>query len=61
VPKSQLVREAVFRYLEEPSGGLTAEEAWERMKPFVGIVEGNPELVTPEELADHIYRQNFRE
>ena len=58
VPRSQLVREAVTRYMEEPEGP-TAEELYERSKKYIGIIKGPPD---PDfDLAEHIYKQNFRE
>lgn len=58
--KSHLVREAVARYLAEAEGP-TAEELWERAKPFIGSVKLDHEAIMADPLARQIYEHNFRE
>ncbi len=58
--KSHLVREAVARYLAATEGP-TAEELWERSKPYIGIVQGDHEAMMADPLARQIYEHNFRE
>ena len=60
VPKSQLVREAVARYVTEPAEP-TPGETWERIKHFAGIVDSDRPMEEWDELAKQIYRNNWRE
>ncbi len=60
VPKSQLVREAVTRYMAEAES-LTAEQVWQRSLPFIGSLEGDHEAAMADPLYRQIYEMNFRE
>lgn len=60
VPKSQLVREAVQKYLAEPE--QESDEAfWERNKHFIGSVQGDHEAMMADPIARQMYEHNFRE
>jgi metal-responsive CopG/Arc/MetJ family transcriptional regulator len=59
VPKSQLVREAVSRYLAEPAAPAPGE-TWERIKHLVGILDVDYEDIK-DPIARQIYRNNWRE
>lgn len=62
VPKSQLVREAIARYV---AGGAVAEpdaeELWRRVQPFVGSMPLDHDAIEADEIARQIYRNNWRE
>ena len=60
VKKSQLVREAVTRYLEHEQQE-TPEQLWERLKPFVGSVDGDFAAAMQDPMARQIYENNFRD
>lgn len=60
VKKSQLVREAVAAWLDSAEGP-TAEEMWERAKPFIGVLSGNREAMMADPIARQMYERNFRE
>lgn len=60
VPKSQVVREAVARYVAEPEGP-TAEEIWERTKHFIGSMPLDREAMMADPIARQMYEHNFRE
>ena len=60
VPKSQLVREAVMRYVAEPE--RESDEAFfARNQHFIGCVRGDHEAAMQDELYRQIYTNNFRE
>jgi metal-responsive CopG/Arc/MetJ family transcriptional regulator len=60
VPKSQLVREAVQKYVAEPE--QESDEAfWARARPFIGSVHGDHEAMMADPLARQIYEHNWRE
>lgn len=61
VPKSQLVREALERYLtEEPSAGPAAT-VQERSAAYIGAVRLNPRAIAADPTARMIRRRNWRE
>jgi metal-responsive CopG/Arc/MetJ family transcriptional regulator len=60
VPKSQLVREAVMKYVAEPE--RESDEAfWERNKHFIGMLKGDHEAMMADPIARQMYEHNFRE
>jgi len=60
VPRSQLVREAVMRYVAEPE--RESDEAFfARNRHFIGCVQGDHEAAMQDELYRQIYNNNFRE
>ena len=59
VPRSQLVREAVARYVAEPEE-LSDEEWWERVKPFMGSIPLDREAMMADPIARQMYEHNFR-
>jgi predicted DNA-binding protein len=56
--KSQLVREAVSRYLDQEEGE-TIEQQWARVQRFVGSIRGKPRRAG--RLADEMYDNNVRD
>jgi Arc/MetJ-type ribon-helix-helix transcriptional regulator len=60
VPRSQLVREAVQKYVAEP-GEPTREELWQRVQPFIGSVHGDQEAMMADPVARQMWEHNFRE
>lgn len=62
VPKSQVVREALARYV---AGGQAAEpdaeELWRRVQPFIGSMSIDEAAVDADEWAREIRRHNWRE
>jgi metal-responsive CopG/Arc/MetJ family transcriptional regulator len=60
VPKSQLVREAVMKYVAEPEAE-SDEAYWERNRHFIGMLKGDHEAMMADPLARQIYEHNFRE
>jgi metal-responsive CopG/Arc/MetJ family transcriptional regulator len=59
-PKSQLVREAVSKYLAEPEAE-SDEAFWERTRHFIGSLEGDQEAMMADPIARQMYEHNFRE
>ncbi len=59
VPKSQLVREAIARYVAAPVAGR-AQAVWERAVPFVGSLAIDRAAVEAAEIANRIRRHNWR-
>jgi len=59
VPKSQLVREAVAKYLAEPEG-MTDEQFAELNRRFIGSQSLDHEAIMADPVARHIYERNFR-
>ena len=60
VKKSLLVREAVAGYLAQAEQE-TPEQLWERLKPFVGSVKGDPVAMMEDSWAREIFEHNFRD
>ena len=60
VPKSQLVREAVMKYLAEPEAESN-EAIWERTRHLIGSVSLDHEAIMQDPIARQIYENNFRE
>lgn len=60
VPKSQLVREAVARYIAEPEP-LSDEEFNARLAQFVGKFPGDHAAAMTDPWARQIHENNFRE
>ena len=60
VPRSQLVREALARYLAEPET-MSDEEFEARLAKYVGSVQGDQEAMLADPLARQIYEHNWRE
>jgi predicted DNA-binding protein len=58
--KSQLVREAVAEYLARQEGE-TAEQVWERVKRYQGIVKMDYDAMMTDPIARQIYEHNFRD
>lgn len=59
VPKSQLVREAVARYIAEPEA--MSEEEFQRIaESFVGCLELDHEAMMADPIARQIYEHNTR-
>jgi len=56
--KSQLVREAVSRYLEQEEGD-TVEQQWARVRRFIGSIGGKPRRAG--RLVDEMYDNNVRD
>ncbi|GIW51514.1 MAG: hypothetical protein KatS3mg081_0869 [Gemmatimonadales bacterium] len=61
VPASQLVREALSRYLAEEREPLEGEGAWRRVAPLVGAVEIDRAALEADELGRRIREHNWRE
>ncbi len=60
VPKSQLVREAVARYVAEPEGP-TAEQIRERTRHFIGSLHLDHDAMMADPIARQMYEHNVRE
>jgi predicted transcriptional regulator len=60
VKKSQLVREAVSRYLEQAEGD-SPEQQWRRIEPLIGSLDGDAGRLKRDPLAWQMYRNNFRD
>jgi predicted DNA-binding protein len=60
VAKSQLVREALARYIAEPDP-MSEEEFMARAAKYIGSVRGDQEAMLADPLARQIYERNFRE
>ena len=61
VPKSQLVREAIERYLAGPTAAAGATATWERLAAFVGAVELDPAAAEHDALTRRIREHNWRQ
>jgi predicted transcriptional regulator len=62
VPRSQLVREAVARYLATGTEPAPAPDAaWERVAPLVGSLALDRAAVEADRLARRIRRHNWRQ
>ena len=60
VPKSQLVREAIERYIaadEQPGGAMTVRE---RLAPYVGLVTLDYDALASDPVAQQIRDRNSR-
>jgi len=60
VPKSQLVRESVVKYLAEPERE-SDEEYWARNRHFIGSLTLDHQAMMDDPIARQIYEHNFRE
>lgn len=60
VPKSQLVREAVARYMSEPEP-LSEAEFMERARQFIGSIHGDQDAMLADPIARQMYEHNFRD
>ncbi|GBD31166.1 hypothetical protein HRbin33_00114 [bacterium HR33] len=61
VPASQVVREALSRYLAEEREPVEGEGAWERVAPLVGAVEIDRAALEADEMRRRIREHNWRE
>jgi metal-responsive CopG/Arc/MetJ family transcriptional regulator len=60
VPRSQLVREALAKYVSEPE--RESDEAfWERNKHFIGCLSLDHDAMMADPIARQMYEHNFRE
>jgi hypothetical protein len=60
VPRSQLVREAVAKYVTEPERESHAEW-WKRVEPFIGSVDLDYDALRADPIAQQMYDRNVRE
>ena len=60
VPKSQLVREAVMKYVAEPELE-TDEEFWARNRHFIGSLALDRDAMAADPIARQIVEHNFRD
>lgn len=60
VPKSQVVREALARYVAEPPEPENAAAIWERVKHYVGSAPLDHDAIMADPVASEIYRRNWR-
>lgn len=63
VRRSQIVREALERYLagDTDAGGTGALPTWERISPFIGAIELDRAAIDRDALTRRIRRHNWRE
>lgn len=61
VPKSQVVREALARYMVGEPAEPDREELWRRIQPFIGSIAIDEAAVEADEIARQIRRNNWRE
>lgn len=61
VPKSQVVREALARYVSAADEEAEAEERWRRIQPFIGSISIDEAAVEADPWAREIRRHNWRE
>ncbi len=60
VAKSQLVREAVARYISEPEP-LTDADFLSRVTSFIGSLEGDQKAMAADPIARRMHDHNFRD
>lgn len=60
VKKSQIVREAVLRYLDQAEGE-SPDDLWNRVQPLIGSLAGATRALKRDPLAWQIYQHNVRE
>lgn len=56
IPRSQVVREALARYVAGEPVDPDREELWRRVQPFIGSIAIDEAAVEADEIARQIYR-----